>query len=158
MKTELVYNWMSREPITITPNAGLIEANNFLYEYDIRRLPVVDNNGNLIGIVTLGDIREASPSDEDTLSVWELTCLLARLTVREIMTPDPVTVFSTDTIGEAASLMLENKVSGLPVVDPTDESLVGIITESDIFRFVVQQWEKDETEEAEIEDFEDVEI
>jgi len=150
MKTELVYDWMSREPITVTPTTTLFEAGKILREYNIRRLPVVDGNGNLVGIVTSGDIRKASASDASSLNVWELNYLLAKLTVQGIMTPDPITIYITDTIARAARLMLENKVSGLPVVDPLEGSLLGIITESDIFRWVVQTWNRTETEEVEL--------
>ena len=141
MKTEMVSNWMNYDVITITPNTRLIDAHDILRKYNIRRLPVVDIDGKLIGIVTLGDIREASPSDATTLSVWELNYLLARLQIQEVMTPNPITVYTSDTIAEAAKLMLENKVSGLPVLDPVTGTLKGIITESDIFRLVTQTWE-----------------
>ena len=56
------------------------------------------------------------------------------------MAPDPVTIAEEATIGEAAQKMLENKISGLPVVDPEGVNLVGLITESDIFRLVAQEW------------------
>ena len=117
---------------------------------NIRRLPVVDKNGKLVGIVTRGDIREASPSDANSLNVWELNYLLTKLKVKEIMTRNPITVYATDTITKAAYLMLINKVSGLPVVDPTNHTLRGIITESDIFRLVVKNWKKIEPEQAEL--------
>ena len=138
MKTELVMHWMSHEPITVTPGTGLHDAHDILRKYGIRRLPVVDKNGKLVGIVTRGDIREASPSDVTSLTVWEINYLLTKLKIKEIMTPHPITVYTTDTITKAAKFMLENKISGLPVVDPVDGALKGIITESDIFRLVVQ--------------------
>lgn len=150
MKTELVSNWMSYDMITITPDTRLIDAHNKLREYNIRRLPVVDASGNLVGVMTLGDIREASPSDATTLSIWELNYLLAKLTIREVMTSNPITIYTTDTIAQAAKLMLENKVSGLPVLDPVDDTLKGIITESDIFRLVVQTWAKVEPRATEL--------
>lgn len=139
MKQELVRKWMTPNPITIALEASLTDAHALLREYDIRRLPVVDEDGQLVGIITLGDVREASPSDATSLSVWELHYLLTKLKITEIMTSDPLTVYTADTIAETANLMLENKISGLPVVEP-DGKLVGIITESDIFRMVVQQW------------------
>jgi len=139
MRKELVRTWMTPDPVTITVGASLTDAHALLREYDIRRLPVVDKMRNLVGIVTLGDVREASPSDATSLSIWEIHYLLAKLKVTEIMTADPITVYTTDTIADAANLMLENKISGLPVVEP-EGKLVGIITESDIFRMVVQQW------------------
>jgi acetoin utilization protein AcuB len=150
MKTELVMHWMSYEPITVAPGVGLHDADNILRKYGIRRLPVVDKNGKLVGIVTRGDIREASPSDATSLTVWEINHLLDKLKIKDIMTPHPITVYTTDTITKAANLMLENKVSGLPVVDPADGTLKGIITESDIFRLVVQTWDRTEAEEVEL--------
>lgn len=150
MKTELVSEWMTTDVMTVSPDTLLLDAHNLMSEYNIRRLPVVDKKGNLVGIVTLGDIREASPSDATSLSIWELNYLLARLKIDHIMTADPVTVYANDTIAIAAGLMLENKVSGLPVLEPVDESLIGIITESDIFRLVVQTWEQTDIQEVEL--------
>ncbi|MCB0180588.1 MAG: CBS domain-containing protein [Anaerolineae bacterium] len=149
MRNELVANWMSPDVITVTPDTSLTDADNLLHEYNIRRLPVIDEENNLLGIVTLGDIREASASDATSLSIWELNYLLEKLLVQKIMTPNPITVYSNDSIAMAASLMLENKISGLPVLDPADESLVGIITESDIFSMVVQDWEEFDSRELE---------
>jgi CBS domain-containing protein len=91
----------------------------------------------LIGIITIGDVREASPSDATTLSIWELNYLWGQLTVKKIMTHDVITIQANETIYDAAKLMLDHKISGLPVIDNKGE-LIGIITESDIFRMVVQ--------------------
>lgn len=140
MKNERVCDWMTDDVIAVSPDTSLVEADQIVVDNTIRRLPVVEN-GKLIGICTYGDIREARPSSATSLSVWELNYLLSQLTVREIMTPNPVTVSPEATIGEAARLMLKNAISGLPVVD-THHHLVGIITESDIFRMVVQQWDE----------------
>lgn len=148
MKTELVSNWMSYDVITITPETRLVDAHNTLQQYNIRRLPVVDAKGNLIGIVTLGDIREASPSDTTTLSIWELNYLLAKFQIKEVMTSNPITIYTIDTIVQAAKLMLENKISGLPVLDPVNDTLKGIITESDIFRLVTQTWNEIKSNKA----------
>jgi acetoin utilization protein AcuB len=94
-------------------------------------------------MVTLGDVREAEPSSATSLSIWEVNYLLTKLEVSEIMTPSPLTVQEEATIGEAASLMLSNKIGGLPVVNG-EGKLVGIITESDIFRMIVAEWEQAE--------------
>jgi CBS domain-containing protein len=142
MKQELVKNWMTRNVITVSADTGLAEAHRLMTERKIRRLPVIKNN-HLVGIVTLGDVREAEPSDATSLSVWEVNYLLAQLKVEKIMTQNPITISPYATIGEAAWLMLKYKVSGLPVVDKEGQ-VVGIITESDIFRVVVQEWDKQE--------------
>ena len=145
MKHELVKNWMSQNVVTIRPDATLPEANQLLKEKRIRRLPVVDAAGKLVGIITLGDMRGAEPSPATSLSIWESNYLLAKLPVRQFMTPNPVTVSEEATLGEAAQMMLAHRVSGLPVLDQRGD-LVGIITESDIFRMVVlYEWQAEET-------------
>ncbi len=138
MKQDLVKHWMTRDVITITPGTSLFEAHRLMTEKRIRRLPVVDR-GKLVGIITLGDVRGAEPSTASTLSVWEMSNLLAKLTVAEIMTREPTTISQEATISTVAEIMLEKKFSGLPVVDDAGK-LVGIITESDIFRLVVREW------------------
>ncbi|MBK9055372.1 MAG: CBS domain-containing protein [Chloroflexi bacterium] len=147
MKNELVREWMTADVITVTPDTTLPEADRLIVDNMIRRLPVV-KNGKLVGICTYGDIREARPSPATSLSIWELNYLLSQLTIGEIMTTNSITISPEATIGEAARLMLKNQISGLPVVD-LHNHLVGIITESDIFRMVVQQWENVEDDVAE---------
>lgn len=142
MKQELVNVWMTKNVLTVAPSTTLPEAHQIMMSNNIRRLPVVEKYGRLVGIVTLGDVRGAQPSEATSLSIWEMNYLLAKLKLKEIMTPDPVTIEPEATIGEAARLMLENKVSGLPVVDE-EHKVVGIITESDIFNMVVlHEWEE----------------
>jgi acetoin utilization protein AcuB len=141
MKQECVCDWMTGDVITITPDTTLREAHDLMNEKGIRRLPVV-RDGKIVGIVTLGDIRGAEPSRASSLSIWEVNHLLTKLKVSEIMTRNPATIQQNASIGEAAKLMLEKKFSGLPVVDD-ENHLVGIITESDIFRLVVNEWHRD---------------
>jgi CBS domain-containing protein len=130
---------MSCEVVTVTPDVTLPEAHRLMTTYHIRRLPVT-RQGQLVGIVTLGDVREAEPSHAGSLNIWELNYLLAKVKVERIMTCRPITVSPEETLAEAAGLMLEHKISGLPVVDDEGE-MVGIITESDIFRRVVKEWQ-----------------
>ena len=141
-----VRDWMTREPITVDVKTALPEAHRLMKECRVRRLPVMEH-GKLIGIVTLGDVREASPSDATTLSIFELNYLLSKLTIGEIMTRDPIAVTPDSTIRQAARLMLEHKIGGLPVLDPERGNLIGIITESDIFRVLVQEPESDVEDE-----------
>jgi CBS domain-containing protein len=143
MNRELVKDWMSRNVVTVSPNTTLPEAHQAMKTNGFRRLPVVDKHGDLIGILTLGDVRGAEASPASSLSVWELNYLLARLKVSSVMTTDPVTIGVDTTIGDAARKMLDTKVSGLPVMDDNGK-LVGMITESDIFRMVVlNQWQQE---------------
>jgi CBS domain-containing protein len=144
MKTELVKDWMTPNPICASPNTSLPEAHQMMKDRNIRRLPVVDEEGKLVGIVTRGDIRGAAPSEATSLSVFELHYLVGRITLDRIMTRNPITVAVNTTLGEAANLMLKHKISGLPVVEHS--RVVGIITESDIFRLVVRDWERQEQE------------
>ena len=144
MKQELVRDWMTSQVVTIRPNTTLPQAHELMAQKNIRRLPVVDDRGRLVGIITQGDVRGAEPSQATSLSMWELNYLLTTVCVQEIMTRDPVTVEEGVSICEAARLMLEYRVSGLPVLSRAGQ-LVGIITESDIFRMVVRhQWQKGE--------------
>lgn len=136
MTQQLVRDWMTPDPVTVGPKTTIPEANRMMREGRFRRLPVVEG-GQLIGIVTLGDVREASPSEATTLSVYEMHYLLSTLTVDQIMTREPVTVAPELVLTAAAKLMLEHKIGGLPVV--ADGRVVGIITESDIFRALVRQ-------------------
>ena len=136
MNSEPVHNWMTGTLITITPQTTLPEAQRMMFEHKIRRLPVVKSD-KLVGIVTLGDLREAKASDATTLNVYELNYLIDRLTAEDFMTPHPITIAPDTTIGEAARLMVEHKVGGLPVTD--EGRLIGIITETDLCRLLMSQ-------------------
>lgn len=142
--TELVGRWMTPDPVVAKPEMTVAEAHRILTERKIRRLPVLDK-GALVGIVTLGDLRGAEPSEATSLSVWEVHNLLDHLTLGRIMSHPVQTIAADATIGEAAKRMLENKMGGLPVME--GDRLVGIITESDIFRLVVQHWVQEEAGE-----------
>jgi len=147
MKKELVQEWMTADPITVQPDTTLPEAHQIMSNEEIRRLPVVDEDGRLVGIVTLGDVRGAQPSPATSLSIWEMNFLMSSLTVERIMTPDPICVQPQQTIGEVARIMLENRISGLPVTDG-EGHLLGIITESDIFSMVVlHEWSEGQSPE-----------
>lgn len=144
MKTQLVREWMTPNPICATPEMTLPEAHKIMTEKRIRRLPVV-KDGKLVGVVTQGDVRGAQPSEATSLSIFELNYLLSKLTLDRIMTPTPITIRPDETVYDAARLMLQKKIAGLPVVE--DGHVVGILTESDIFRMIVRLWER-EAEEA----------
>lgn len=134
MKHIPVSDWMTKPVVTIDPTTTLPEARDLMQAKRIRRLPVVED-GRLVGIVTDGDLRGASPSGATDLSIHELNYLLEKLPVEKIMSTNPYTVSPYAGLTEAAKLMLEHKISALPVMD--SDELVGIITESDIFRAFV---------------------
>ncbi|MCL4869165.1 MAG: CBS domain-containing protein [Anaerolineae bacterium] len=149
MREALVRDWMTHGVVTVTPETTLPVAHRLMTENEVRRLPVTDREGKLVGIITLSDVRSVETSPTTSLSMWELNYLLSRMTVEEVMAHEPVTIEVSATIGKAALTMLEHKVSGLPVVDE-DGHLVGIITESDIFSMVVlHEWKARELDEAE---------
>ena len=139
MKPTVVREWMTLDPIFASPEMSLPEALQLMKERAIRRLPVCEQ-GKLVGIVTRGDLRGAQPSDATSLSIFELHYLIGRITLGQIMTHHPVCVTPATSIQEAANIMLQRKISGLPVME--HDRLVGIITESDIFRMVVKTWQE----------------
>lgn len=135
----LVGERMSRPPITIGPEMSINDALALFKKERIRRAPVI-KGGKLVGIVSEKDLLNASPSPATTLSIWEMNYLLSTLKIDKLMTRNPKTIHADATIGEVARLMLENRVSGLPVVDD-DHHVIGIITESDIFSMIVlHEW------------------
>lgn len=132
----LVGERMTHNPITIRPDTSIDEALRIIRENKVRRLPVLDRNKNLVGIVSEKDLLYASPSPVTTLSVFELHYLLSKLTVAEIMKRDVITTCETCPLEEAARLMVDNKIGCLPVM--RDGKLVGIITETDIFKILIE--------------------
>jgi len=131
----LVGDRMSHPVITIPPDMPILDALNMMRTEHVRRVPVV-KNGKLVGIVSDKDLLNASPSAATTLSVHEVNYWLSKITVDEVMTRDVITV-STDTpIEEAARIMADNKIGGLPVM--RDGKLVGIITETDLFKILLE--------------------
>jgi len=131
----LVKNWMSKEVITVDADESMQNAIYVLQEKNIKILPVIEN-GNIVGVITDRDLKKASPSDATTLDMHELLFLISKIKVRDLMTKPVYTVRSDHTVEEAAALLLEKKISGLPVVDENNR-LVGIITRSDIFRVLI---------------------
>jgi CBS domain-containing protein len=142
LEQTLVREWMTSPVISINQEDTLSHAHQLMKEKSIRRLPIMDKHDRLVGIITIGDVREASPSDATTLSIWELNYLWAQLTVKKVMTRDVETVHEDTSIVDVAELMLDKKISGLPVIDE-DNRVIGMITESDIFRMIVKSREID---------------
>ncbi|MBG0777901.1 MAG: CBS domain-containing protein [Desulfovibrionaceae bacterium] len=133
----LIKNWMTHEVITVTPETSMMKASKLMKEHKINRLPVVDEEGHVVGIVSDRDLKEASPSKATTLDVHELYYLLAEIKIRDIMTPNPLTVREMESVEKVAVMMIENGIGGLPVVD-ADNRIVGIITDHDIFKVLVE--------------------
>ena len=123
---------MTEYPLTIVPEESISNAHSFMSQHKIRHLPVVTSKAKMVGLITEDDLLKAEPSGATTLSVWEIHYLLMKVKVEAVMVKDVITTTENTPIEEAAHLMLDNKIGCLPVI--SDDSLVGIITESDIFR------------------------
>ena len=131
----LIKERMSSPVITVDPDMPIMQALDLMRKNRIRRVPVV-REGKMVGIISEGDLLNAAPSDATSLSVWELNYLIGKITVKEIMSKDVITVSADTPIEEAAYLMDENKIGGLPVME--QGKLVGLITETDLFRIFLE--------------------
>ena len=138
MTTQQVKDWMTSEVITVKSSCSLPEAYWLMIENKIRRLPVMDGD-TLIGIVTLENLRRINPISVAGLDILHINEMLAKLPVRQLMTGNPITISPAASLIDAARLMLQHKISALPVLEGSE--LVGIITESDIFRAFVESEE-----------------
>lgn len=132
----LVRELMTPNPVTVQPDTSVPEALRLMRQRKVRRLPVVDSQGRLVGIVSDKDLLYASPSPATTLAVWEIPDLLGKIKVEKVMTTDVVTVAEKTPLEEAARLMADRKIGGLPVMQGPD--LVGIITETDLFKSLLE--------------------
>ncbi|MCR4405340.1 MAG: CBS domain-containing protein [Anaerolineae bacterium] len=132
----LVYDRMSRHPITVNPDVPIDEALHIMRENKVRRLPVVDKQGKLVGIVSEKDLLYASPSPATSLSIHEIHYLVSKIKVADVMTKEVITVGENAPLEEAARIMADHKIGGLPVM--RDGTLVGIITETDLFKIFLE--------------------
>ncbi len=132
----LVGERMTRNPITVTEDTNIDDALHLMRERKVRRLPVLDRSGKMVGIVSDRDLLHASPSPATSLSVYELHYLLSKLTVKRVMSSPVITVSPDTPLEEAARIMADNKIGGLPVTEAGQ--LVGIITETDIFKTLLE--------------------
>ena len=108
---------MTKNPVTINPEASVVEASELMKKEKVHRLPVLDRDKNLIGVISEKDILFATPSPASSLSIHEMAYLLSKLTVRKLMTKKPVTINRTTTVEEAARLMVDQDLSCLLVVE-----------------------------------------
>jgi len=127
---------MTPDPITISDDAAIDDALKLMRDRKVRRLPVVNKKGKLVGIVAEKDILYASPSPATSLSIHEIHYLVSRIKVSEIMTKNVITVTDDTPLEEAARVMADNQIGALPVVH--DGELRGIITETDLFKVFLE--------------------
>ena len=128
----LIRDWMAKDVMTVDENTSLMRATRVMKENSIRRLPVV-SHGKLIGIITDRDVKDASPSKTTSLDVHELYYLLSEMKVKDVMTPSPSVLMGDDSLEKAAVVMLDGKISGLPVIDSSGY-LIGLLSETDVLR------------------------
>ena len=132
----LVRERMTQNPITVTPDLPVPEALRLMRDKKVRRFPVVDTHGKLVGIVSDKDLLQAGPSSATTLAIWEITELLGKLKVAEVMSRDIITVQDDTPLEEAARIMADGRIGGLLVL--SGEKLVGIVTETDLFKSLLE--------------------
>jgi acetoin utilization protein AcuB len=126
---------MTENPVTITPDLSVNEAHSLMDKEKIGHLPVLDKNGNLVGMVTRKDLIKAGPSPATTLDIYEISYLLSKLKVEKVMERRVVTVHEDEVVEEAARIMADKHIGCLPVMKGS--LLVGIITETDLFRVFI---------------------
>jgi len=140
MTTKLVKDWMTSDTITVSSNSTLPDAYWLMLEKKLRRVPVMDS-GALVGIVTLGDLRRGNPPVGLDLDLFKTVDKLSKMEVHQVMTRNVHTISPTESLVDAAHLMLKHSVRVLPVLD--GENLVGVISRSDILRaFIVFEGKK----------------
>jgi len=132
----LIQDWMAKDVMTVDENTSLMRATRIMKENNIRRLPVV-SHGKLIGIITDRDVKDASPSKTTSLDIHELYYLLSEMKVKDVMTDTPLVLSGKDTLEKAALIMLNSRISGLPVVDDRNH-LIGLLSETDVLRGFIQ--------------------
>jgi acetoin utilization protein AcuB len=131
----LVGERMSHPVLTVSPDMSALDAQAFMRREHIRRAPVIQD-GKLVGIVTESDLLNASPTQATLLSVWEINYLVSKIKVSQVMTKKVMTIGEDTPIEEAARVMIDNKIGGLPVI--RDGKVVGIITETDLFKVMLE--------------------
>lgn len=127
---------MTLNPVTISPDASVVEASELMKKEKVHRLPVLDKDKKLVGVISEKDILYASPSPASSLSIHEMAYLLSQLTVRKLMTKNPVTISKDVPVEEAARIMVDEDLSCLPVVE--GDRLVGIVSKSDLFKILIE--------------------
>lgn len=132
----IIKDWMTKDVITVDPETSMMRAAKVMKEKGIRRLPVVDEKGKVLGMLSDRDVKEASPSKATTLDVHELYYLLSEIKVKNIMTPNPITIRESETVVKCAAMMHDKKISGIPVLNDKDE-LVGIMTQNEVYRVLL---------------------
>ena len=129
----LTLDWMQSKVISIPPTTTLLQCRKLFKEHKINRLPIVDSNNVVVGLISSSDVRSFAPNKSTGLEIIELLEIMSETKVRDVMVVDPVTITYKSTIEQAAKRMIDKHVACLPVVNEEDK-LVGIITGWDVFK------------------------
>lgn len=132
----IIESRMTRNPVTVSPDLSVVEASEIMKAEKVHRLPVLDKDKNLVGVISEKDILHAAPSAASTLSIHEMAYLLSKLTVKKVMKRDVVTIQKTTPVEDAARLMVDQDLSCLPVMD--GKKIVGIVSKSDLFKILLE--------------------
>ena len=134
----IVRDFMTKNPIYTNPKELIANVKNMMDREQITKVPVLDDSGKLIGVITKTDLKKTMPSNATTLDIYELSYLLSKITVEKVMKKQPITIQKDATIEEAAKIMSEKGISSLIVMD--GEVLSGILTKTDLFKAVVDMF------------------
>jgi acetoin utilization protein AcuB len=131
----IVSNIMTKNPIFIHPELSMSETRSLMDREKVGHLPVLNKNNNLVGLITRVDLLKAGPSSATSLDMYEISYLLAKLTVEKVMIKDVITVQENEVVEEAARIMADKGIGCLPVMKGS--LLTGIVTDTDVFHFFI---------------------
>lgn len=132
----LIKDWMATAILTVDANTSVMRATRTMKENSIRRLPVLAH-GKLVGVITDRDLKEASPSSTSDIDIHEMYYLLSEMKVKDVMTDKCISLKQDDTLEKAALVMLKERISGIMILDDSD-NLVGLLSETDIMRGFIE--------------------
>jgi len=135
----LVSDIMTINPVTVRTGTPLTDTQVLMRQEKVHRLPVVDAQGRLCGIVSEKDLLNVAPSQASTLDMYEMVSLLSKIKVDDVMTRKVITVGSDSLVEDAARLLADNDIGGVPVVND-QQAVVGIVTESDLFHLFIEMF------------------
>ncbi|WP_294430453.1 CBS domain-containing protein [uncultured Treponema sp.] len=134
----IVRDFMTKNPVYTNPKELISNIKNTMDREKIGKMPVLDDSGNLVGVITKTDIKKTMPSEATSLDIYELSYLISKMTAEKVMKKKPITIQKDATIEEAAKLMAENSISSVIVLD--GEVLAGILTKTDLFKAMVDMF------------------
>ncbi len=146
MEKTCVRDIMTSPAIVAPPDMTVQAAVALMKQHRIRHLPVIES-GRLVGIISRGDLREASAAAAINADSYELSFMLSRVKVAQLMTRKVYTITADALIVHAVELMNEYRIAALPVVDRSS-SVIGVVTESDLLRLLARKLRESEEQPA----------